>query len=105
MKRVAVTTTFTEELQALGTVRGRLGLATGPTLFYATGGLAYGYLKESASIIPGPAGILLGGAQQALSPLGGQDGPLAPASNTCSVRAGRLRANICITISAGPRSL
>jgi outer membrane immunogenic protein len=61
----AVATTYTEELQALGTVRGRLGFAAGPTLFYATGGLAYGYLKESASIIPGPAGILLGGAQLA----------------------------------------
>ncbi len=29
----------------LGTVRGRLGYAVGPTLFYATGGFAYGSIK------------------------------------------------------------
>ena len=61
----AVTTTYHEELEALGTVRGRLGYAAGPTLFYATGGLAYGHLKQNASIIPGPLGIFLGGAQLA----------------------------------------
>jgi outer membrane immunogenic protein len=60
-----VTTTYRQEMQAFGTVRGRLGYAVGPTLFYATGGLAYGDLKESATIIPGPAGIALGGAQLA----------------------------------------
>jgi outer membrane immunogenic protein len=58
-----VTTTYHEKLEALGTVRGRLGWSTGPTLFYATGGLAYGALKHDATIIPGPAGIALGGAQ------------------------------------------
>jgi len=61
----AVTTTYREELQAFGTARGRIGLAMGPTLFYATGGLAYGSLKQSASIIPGPLGVALGGAQLA----------------------------------------
>jgi outer membrane immunogenic protein len=58
-----VTTTYHQEMQAFGTVRGRLGYAVGPTLFYATGGLAYGDLKESATIIPGPVGIGLGGSQ------------------------------------------
>lgn len=60
-----VVTANTSELQALGTVRGRLGFAMGPTLFYATGGLAYGYVKDSASIIPNAVGIGLGGAQLA----------------------------------------
>lgn len=60
-----VTTTYHQEMQAFGTVRGRLGYAAGPTLFYATGGLAYGDLKQSATILPGPAGVLLGGAQLA----------------------------------------
>jgi outer membrane immunogenic protein len=34
-----------------GTVRGRIGVAaTGPLLLYATGGLAYGDVKESSSV-------------------------------------------------------
>jgi outer membrane immunogenic protein len=61
----AVTTTYHQELRALGTVRGRIGYAFGPTLLYAAAGLAYGDLKEYASIIPGPAGILLNGTQLA----------------------------------------
>jgi outer membrane immunogenic protein len=61
----AVTTTYHDELQAFGTARARIGYAAGPTLLYATGGLAYGNQKESASIIPGPAGILLNGSQLA----------------------------------------
>jgi outer membrane immunogenic protein len=59
----AVTTSYHQELPAFGTVRGRIGYAFGPTLLYATAGLAYGDLKESASIIPGPAGVLLNGTQ------------------------------------------
>ena len=61
----AVTTTYHQELPAFGTARGRIGYAMGPTLLYATGGLAYGDLKESASIIPGPLGLLLNGTQLA----------------------------------------
>jgi outer membrane immunogenic protein len=61
----AVTTTYHQEMRALGTVRGRIGYAFGPTLLYAAAGLAYGDLKEFASIIPGPAGVLLGGTQLA----------------------------------------
>jgi len=34
--------TVEQKLQQFGTVRGRLGYAAGPALFYATGGLAYG---------------------------------------------------------------
>lgn len=56
----AVRTAFEQKLEALGTLRGRFGFATGPTLFYATGGLAYGNVKSTASIAPGPLGV--GGA-------------------------------------------
>jgi outer membrane immunogenic protein len=38
---------FNSKLQWLGTVRGRLGYAVGPSLFYATGGFAYGSVKTA----------------------------------------------------------
>ena len=38
------------ELNALGTVRGRVGIASGMNLFYATGGLAYGDIKDRSRI-------------------------------------------------------
>jgi outer membrane immunogenic protein len=41
------TTTIDQNLPWFGTVRGRLGYAVGPVLFYATGGAAYGEAKES----------------------------------------------------------
>ena len=59
----AVTTIYQHEMPAFGTFRGRLGHAFGNTLLYATGGLAYGYVKTRAHIFPGPAGVLLGGAE------------------------------------------
>jgi outer membrane immunogenic protein len=40
-------TTIDQKLSWFGTVRGRLGYAVGPALFYATGGAAYGEVKES----------------------------------------------------------
>jgi outer membrane immunogenic protein len=40
-------TTIDQKLPWFGTVRGRLGYAVGPALFYATGGAAYGEVKES----------------------------------------------------------
>ena len=40
-------TTIDQTLSWFGTVRGRVGYAVGPTLFYATGGAAYGQVKES----------------------------------------------------------
>jgi outer membrane immunogenic protein len=58
----AVTTEFQQKLEAIGTLRGRLGQAFGNTLLFATGGLAYGHVTPSASIAPGPAGLALGGA-------------------------------------------
>jgi outer membrane immunogenic protein len=38
---------FNSKLQWLGTVRGRLGYSAGPSLFYATGGFAYGDVKTA----------------------------------------------------------
>jgi outer membrane immunogenic protein len=38
------------EIDWYGTVRGRLGWATGPLLFYGTGGLAYGRVELNSSI-------------------------------------------------------
>jgi outer membrane immunogenic protein len=34
-----------------GTVRGRLGYSTGPSLFYVTGGLAYGDVQRSGNVV------------------------------------------------------
>ncbi len=41
--------TFRQELEYLGTVRGRLGYSFGRTLFYGTGGFAFGGVNNSAS--------------------------------------------------------
>lgn len=51
-----VTNTGQQETDVLGTVRGRLGYAVDKTLFYATGGLAYGHVKSSFSILPAVVG-------------------------------------------------
>jgi len=40
-------TTIDQTLSWFGTARGRLGYAIGPALFYATGGAAYGQVKEN----------------------------------------------------------
>jgi outer membrane immunogenic protein len=48
---------FRSRLDYLGTVRGRLGLAYDRTLFYITGGLAYGDVENSVNLY-GPAGQL-----------------------------------------------
>jgi outer membrane immunogenic protein len=44
-----VTAVYTEKLSWLGTFRGRVGIASDRTLFYATGGLAYGEVKSTGS--------------------------------------------------------
>ena len=44
-----VSATASTSLDWLGTVRGRIGYASGDLLVYATGGLAYGKVKESFS--------------------------------------------------------
>jgi outer membrane immunogenic protein len=55
-----VTTSYTHEMPVFGTLRGRLGYASGPTLFYGTAGLAYGDVKGSAFIAPPPALVARG---------------------------------------------
>jgi len=46
--------TFNQKMQWFGTVRGRVGYSVGSTLFYATGGFAYGNVKtDVAGMIPG----------------------------------------------------
>nr|WP_315838722.1 outer membrane beta-barrel protein [Bradyrhizobium prioritasuperba] len=65
-----VTTSFHQEMQTFGTLRGRVGFAAGATLFYATAGLAYGDVRANAYIAPGPTGVAAGGSQL----LGAQNG-------------------------------
>jgi outer membrane immunogenic protein len=40
---------FRSNLNSFGTLRGRLGYAAGPALFYLTGGLAYGDLQKTTN--------------------------------------------------------
>lgn len=49
--------TFDQKLQWFGTVRGRLGYSLGSTLFYATGGLAYGDVKTRVQEVAGGGAI------------------------------------------------
>jgi outer membrane immunogenic protein len=42
-----LSTTYDQKIDWFGTVRGRVGLATGPVLSYVTGGYAYGNVKTS----------------------------------------------------------
>jgi outer membrane immunogenic protein len=42
---------FTHKIDWFGTVRGRIGYADGMTLFYLTGGLAYGDVERSGSVV------------------------------------------------------
>jgi outer membrane immunogenic protein len=52
----ALSTAIDQKLSSFGTLRGRLGYAVGPALFYATAGLAYGDVKESITqFAPGVA--------------------------------------------------
>ena len=44
-----ISATYTERLSWLGTLRGKLGLSVDRSLFYATGGLAYGEVKVSGA--------------------------------------------------------
>lgn len=53
----ALNSTFHQNLDYLGTVRGRLGYAWDRTLIYATGGLAYGGVNNRVDFF-GPAGQL-----------------------------------------------
>ncbi|HEY3796396.1 MAG TPA: outer membrane beta-barrel protein [Bradyrhizobium sp.] len=55
----SVSARFDQKLDWFGTVRGRIGLASGPVLSYVTGGLAYGGVKTSITeTLPGPRGVV-----------------------------------------------
>ncbi len=65
-------------IDALGSLRGRLGIATGPALVYLTGGLAYGHASFEAIEGPGNSGkrknsaiggVIGGGLEYRLSPM------------------------------------
>jgi outer membrane immunogenic protein len=45
------TFTASEKIDWFGTVRGRVGLTTGPVLFYVTGGLAYGHARLNTDLV------------------------------------------------------
>lgn len=53
---VNVETTAEQRLNYLGTVRGRAGVAFGNIMIFGTGGLAYGGVETSGSIVPVPTG-------------------------------------------------
>jgi outer membrane immunogenic protein len=84
----ALSATGIDQTQSyFGTVRGRLGYAIGPALFYATGGAAYGNVKESitqalarvptaaASFSHGKSGFAVGGGIENKLDLFGLLGP------------------------------
>jgi outer membrane immunogenic protein len=54
-----VTTATSFDVRWLATVRGRLGLAAGPALFYATGGIAFADIDNTAVFL-NPGGALRG---------------------------------------------
>jgi outer membrane immunogenic protein len=76
-------TTIDQKLSWFGTARGRLGYAVGPALFYATGGAAFGEVKESiaqpatgnASFSHSKSGFAVGGGIENKLDLFGLLGP------------------------------
>ncbi|KIZ34026.1 MULTISPECIES: outer membrane beta-barrel protein [Rhodopseudomonas] len=69
---------FNAKLPWFGTVRGRLGYSVGQTLFYATGGFAYGEVKTKVSVLGQTAEVsntqtgyaVGGGIETPFNPLG-----------------------------------
>ncbi len=51
----------TSRLDWFGTVRGRLGYSTGPSLFYVTGGFAYGDVERTANVVGSTTAIFAPG--------------------------------------------
>lgn len=64
-----LTTSASQDLRWLGTVRGRLGFTpTPPLLVYATGGLAYGDVKQDASVtVNGVPGVSWSGSNSEIA--------------------------------------
>lgn len=76
--------TFNSRMEYFGTFRGRLGYTWGATMLYATGGLAYGDVDNSASF-NGTLGNVQSPAATAASTPATRS---AAASSTCSRRTG-----------------
>ena len=53
MHGAAISEIVDQKIKWFGTARGRLGYATGPALFYLTGGLAYGNVKTTLTELAG----------------------------------------------------
>src|SRR5262249_34994835 len=51
---------LSQEMPWFATVRGRIGYAAGPALFYATGGAAFTDVKTSLSVVYEPFGTVAG---------------------------------------------
>jgi len=54
---------ISSEIQALGTIRGRLGFSTGNVLVYGTGGLAWGLVDTKQATTHNPGGVEADGAR------------------------------------------
>jgi outer membrane immunogenic protein len=74
----AIGNIFKSRLDYFGTVRGRLGYAFGPSLLYATGGFAYGGIRNDA-ISVGPVPFKFSGTASGYVVGGGYEYKLNPA--------------------------
>jgi outer membrane immunogenic protein len=70
---------FKSRLDYFGTVRGRLGYAFGPSLLYATGGLAYGGIENDAIAVVGPTPFTIKRTATGYTIGGGYEYKLTPA--------------------------
>jgi outer membrane immunogenic protein len=57
---VATISTTSFDVRWLATLRGRLGLAAGPALFYATGGVAFADVENTTTVFFNPGGLFRG---------------------------------------------
>ena len=92
------TYTASEKIDWFGTVRGRVGVTTGPVLFYVTGGLAYGHARLNTRSRFGDP-VHLPGQRKCHK---GRHGPPAAASNGALPAIGQSRSKDCTTTSARP---
>jgi outer membrane immunogenic protein len=113
---------FRSRLEDFGTVRGRIGYAMDRSLFYFTGGLAYGSIKNEAIIPAIPADfvvnrttagyVLGGGLEYKISPTVslkgeyqyinlGKNDPADPAAGRFTANGGAVRDDAFHTLRAG----
>ena len=88
--------TYFTKLRGFGDVKGRLGYAAGPALFFVSGGAAVGDLQHRYDGVPGNVFV------QNETRWGYNES--APASNTCSRRTGAASSRTTTSISARARS-